>query len=233
VLFFLMLFTLGIGSTMSDAGAVITIFCDLYPNLTRWKVTSVVCFIGCAVGIVYCTPGGQFIFTLVDFFGGGFVIYTVSIMEVVGIAWVYGLYNWIADIEFMLNIKIGWYWKICWGFIIPVFLTIILIYSFIEDGSVSYKDVAYPTIALVFGWLIAAFSLLCFPVMGFHSMYKNEAIGISNKFWRSLKPKADWGPRNGKKRAEWMAYKKSVEHFNFKQDVGKSWNGFKKFIRIK
>jgi solute carrier family 6 amino acid transporter-like protein 5/7/9/14 len=84
----------------------------------------------------------------VDFFGGTFVIYTTSLLEVIGIAWIYGTYNFIADIEFMLNIKVGWYWKICWGFIIPVGLTGLLIYSFAENGSVTYKDQPYPTVAL-------------------------------------------------------------------------------------
>ena len=60
VLFFLMLFTLGLGSSVSDAGAIITIFCDRFPKLVRWQVTCVVCFIGCAIGIVYTTPVNQY-----------------------------------------------------------------------------------------------------------------------------------------------------------------------------
>jgi hypothetical protein len=51
-----MLFTLGIGSSMADAGAIVTIFCDKFPDLARWKATTAVCVIGCSVGIVYCTP---------------------------------------------------------------------------------------------------------------------------------------------------------------------------------
>jgi len=76
------------------------------------------------------------------------VIYTTSLLEVIGIAWIYGTYNFIADIEFMLKIKIGWYWKICWGFIIPIGLTVILIYSLATEGDVTYDGIPYPTIAL-------------------------------------------------------------------------------------
>lgn len=49
---------------------------------------------------------------LVDFYGGGFVIYTMCTLEMVGVAWCYGLYNFINDMEFMLGRKLGWYWKV-------------------------------------------------------------------------------------------------------------------------
>ncbi|CAL8126748.1 unnamed protein product [Orchesella dallaii] len=209
VLFFLMLFTLGLGSSVSDAGAIITIFCDRFPKLVRWHVTLVVCFIGCAVGIVYTTPGGQFIVDLVDFFGGSFVIYTTSVLEVIGIAWIYGVYNYLDDIEFMLNIRLGYYWKICWGLIIPIFLTIILVYSLVDDISPSHNDIPYPVIALVFGWALAAIALLAFPIFGFQAMTKVPGNSWTEKFFGSLKPHPSWGPRNPKKRLEWLEFKAS------------------------
>jgi len=206
VLFFLMLFTLGLGSSVSDAGAIITIFCDKFPKLVRWHVTLAICILGCSVGIVYTTPGGQFILELVDFYGGGFVIYTTSVLEVIGIAWIYGVYNYLDDVEFMLNIRLGWYWKICWGVIIPIFLTGILIYSLADDLTPSYNDAAYPTIALVFGWVLAVISLVAFPLGGIQAMTKVPGT-ISEKFFGSLKPGPTWGPRNPKKRLEWLEFK--------------------------
>ncbi|ODN04846.1 Sodium-dependent nutrient amino acid transporter 1 [Orchesella cincta] len=174
VLFFLMMFTLGLGSAVSDAGAIITIFCDSFPKLVRWHVTIVVCFVGAAVGIVYTTPGGQFMVDLVDFFGGSFVIYTTSVLEVIGIAWIYGVYNYLDDIEFMLGFRLGWYWKICWGILIPIFLTIILVYSLVEDISPSHNELPYPVIALVFGWGLAAVALLAFPLSDSRLCLKNS-----------------------------------------------------------
>lgn len=69
---------------------------------------------------------------LVDFFGGGFVIYVMSTLEVIGVAWCYGLYNFINDMEFMTGKRLSYYWKICWGILIPIFLTVILLYSLIK-----------------------------------------------------------------------------------------------------
>jgi len=56
VLFFLMLFTLGIGSATADAGAVISLFADRYPNFPRWKITTALCATSFLVGLVYVTP---------------------------------------------------------------------------------------------------------------------------------------------------------------------------------
>lgn len=40
---------------------------------------------GFGVGIVYVTPGGQAILSLVDFFGGGFIIFVIAIIEVIAV----------------------------------------------------------------------------------------------------------------------------------------------------
>jgi len=56
VLFFLMLFTLGIGSAVSLTGCVITVVCDAFPTWKRWSVTLVICSVGFLLGLVYVTP---------------------------------------------------------------------------------------------------------------------------------------------------------------------------------
>jgi len=146
---------------------------------------------------------------LIDFYGGTFIIYLTSTLEVMGIAWVYGVTNFVNDIEFMLNMKIGFYWKLCWGFVIPVFLTGILIYSLIEENSITYQGQAYPTSAIVSGWLLAVIALLSVPIAGFHSMSKYEG-SIVERFFQSMRPAKDYGPRQKKDRAAWLAYKSGL-----------------------
>lgn len=48
------------------------------------------------------------------------------------------------DIEFMLNISTGIYWRICWSIITPAFMTAILIYNLIVLEPIKYKDYIYP-----------------------------------------------------------------------------------------
>jgi solute carrier family 6 amino acid transporter-like protein 5/7/9/14 len=72
-----MLFTLGVGSATSLTGGIITIICDQFPHFRRWQVTLGVCIVGFCSGLIYVTPGGQFMLTLVDHFGANFVIYVM------------------------------------------------------------------------------------------------------------------------------------------------------------
>jgi len=86
--------------------------------------------------------------TLVDHFGSNFVIYVMAIVEVGAVAWIYGLTNVCRDIEFMLGIKLGFYWKFCWGFFIPVGLSVILIYSFIANQELKHNGISFPMSAI-------------------------------------------------------------------------------------
>jgi solute carrier family 6 amino acid transporter-like protein 5/7/9/14 len=88
-----MLFTLGVGSASSLTGCVITVINDDFPQWKKWKITAVVSAIGFACGLVYVTPGGQYILDLVDYFGGGFIIFIMAILETFAISWIYGKYS--------------------------------------------------------------------------------------------------------------------------------------------
>ena len=53
--------------------------------LFQTLITGIICLMGFGVGIVYVTPGGQAILSLVDFFGGGFIIFVIAIIEVIAV----------------------------------------------------------------------------------------------------------------------------------------------------
>ena len=48
-------------------------------------ITGIICMMGFGIGLVYVTPGGQAILSLVDFFGGGFIIFLIAIIEVIAV----------------------------------------------------------------------------------------------------------------------------------------------------
>lgn len=148
VLFFLMLFSLGVGSAVSWQMAVITVICDQFPSLSKFWVTLLSCLLGFICGLVYVTPGGQYILTLVDNFGGTFTIYVLATLECIGICWCYGLNNVVRDVSFMLNMKVGIYWRVCWGLIVPVVLSVILVYSLATSEPLKHNGVEFPVAAL-------------------------------------------------------------------------------------
>lgn len=70
VLFFLMLFTLGVGSASALTGCIITIICDEFPHFKKWLVTLIVCIAGFLLGLFYVTPQGQYVLELINYYGG-------------------------------------------------------------------------------------------------------------------------------------------------------------------
>lgn len=76
-LFFFMLAVLGVGSAVALQSAVNTVIWDQMPKVKYWKVAIVVSVSGYLIGLVYVTPGGQWILELVDYFGGTFVIFAL------------------------------------------------------------------------------------------------------------------------------------------------------------
>ena len=57
-------------------------------HYVQTMITGIICLIGFAIGTVYVTPGGQAILELVDYFGGGFIIFVIAIIEVIAVRWV-------------------------------------------------------------------------------------------------------------------------------------------------
>ena len=148
VLFFLMLITLGLGSATGLTSAVIAIIADNKPQWNKTYVTAFVCLAGFLIGTVYLTPGGQFILNLVDFYGGGFMIFALAVLEVVAITYVYGMRRVLDDIKFMLGIDLNMYWKFCWGFLIPAALSFFFVYFTATFDRIQYAGVPYPDIAI-------------------------------------------------------------------------------------
>ncbi|ODN04548.1 Sodium-dependent nutrient amino acid transporter 1, partial [Orchesella cincta] len=211
VLFFLMLFTLGVGSATSLAGGIITIFCDQFPSIARWQATTAICIIGFFSGLIYVTPGGQFMLTLADYFGASFVIYVMAIVEVTAVSWVYGLNNLCRDIEFMLGIKLGFYWKFCWGFFIPVALIVILVYTLVTATELTHNGVNYPPVAIGCGWALAAIALSLLPLWAIHAVFTRKSKTFLGKLKESFQPTEKWGPKSPKIRAQWMLFKQQKE----------------------
>lgn len=56
VLFFVMMFVLGVGSAVALSGAVFSILCDHFPNVSQWKLVLVLSTLGFVISLVYVTP---------------------------------------------------------------------------------------------------------------------------------------------------------------------------------
>ncbi|XP_017064193.1 sodium-dependent nutrient amino acid transporter 1 [Drosophila eugracilis] len=207
VLFFFMLFVLGIGSIVALQSTIVTIICDQFKDWKYWKVALTTSVCGFLMGLVYVTPGGQWILTLVDFYGGTYVVFILAIFELAGIVWVYGLQNFCDDIEFMCNRRVSWYWRACWSVFTPVMMIIIFIYSMATIEPIKYSELYFPEAANVAGWLLFAIGAAQFPLWGLWYISRHQQGTLWQSFKASLKPSDRWGPANPDIRREWVIFK--------------------------
>nr|CAD7396080.1 unnamed protein product [Timema cristinae] len=208
VLFFLMLFTLGVGSAVALVSSIITIICDQFPHLKHWMVTSVVCCICFLIGLIYATPGGQYILNLVDFYGVTFVVFVLAVIEVMGVHWIYGLNNFCHDLEFMQGSKVGFYWRLCWGLITPIILFIVLIYFLVQMEPLKYGEYIYPDSSYAAAWVLLAFGVAQFPIWAIYVIIKKRHLHFPEMIIDSFRATELWSPKVPKNNRDWKEFKK-------------------------
>ncbi|KAJ8972087.1 hypothetical protein NQ317_018331 [Molorchus minor] len=93
VLFFLMLFTLGIDSQFGTLEGVVTSIVDmkLFPNLPKEILTGIICLACCAISMGFAHGSGSYVFVLFDNYSGNFPLLIIAFFECIGVAYVYGL----------------------------------------------------------------------------------------------------------------------------------------------
>ncbi|XP_049289146.1 sodium-dependent nutrient amino acid transporter 1-like isoform X2 [Anopheles funestus] len=208
VLFFLMLFVLGIGSNVAMTSCVMTVIKDQFPKVRNWQAATIIAICGVLLGSIYVTPGGQYVLKLVDYYGASSIALVLAIAELIAIGWVYGVDRLCKDTEFMLGHRPNLYWRLCWRWITPLLMFVILIYNLVTLEPLMYKQYVYPTIAYDIGWCIFAFGLLQLPIWGAYAVYKQSGKTLNEKIKNSFKPTPAWGPLDP---ATHYEYKKFID----------------------
>uniref|UniRef100_A0A4W5JT26 Transporter n=1 Tax=Hucho hucho TaxID=62062 RepID=A0A4W5JT26_9TELE len=126
IVFFIMLLTLGIDSSMGGMEAVITGLSDDFKILKRnRKLFTFATAFGTFLVALFCiTNGGIYVLTLLDNYAAGTSILFAVLIEAIGVSWFYGVDRFSEDIERMMGFKPGLYWRLCWKFVSPTFLLV-------------------------------------------------------------------------------------------------------------
>lgn len=144
VVFFFMLFVLGVGTNVGLCVCLTNVLRDRFAGLSHvWAIVGVA-LVQCTIGLIYVTPGGQFLLNLIDYNAVTMVVYILAIAELVTVGWLYGVDRLCGDVEFMLGVQTGWYWRVCWAVITPAMMVTILVYQFVTLQPLEYNGVMYP-----------------------------------------------------------------------------------------
>jgi len=189
ILFFLMLFTLGLDSQFAIVETLLTGVLDYNP---RWRskkvfVVAAVCIVGFICGLPLTCPGGGYLLDLLDNYAAVWPYLFIGFTELVLVSWVYGYTNFIDDIVEMtnanwLNGPVKYFLWVFYGFVSPLLIIVILFISWAEYKPFTKGDYVYPDWANGIGWFIAMFCILSVPIV--------MILYVAHKWYKNGKPKS-------------------------------------------
>ncbi|XP_029683126.1 sodium- and chloride-dependent neutral and basic amino acid transporter B(0+)-like [Takifugu rubripes] len=199
VLFFFMLFIIGVDSQFTLIEVIITCICDSFPEVAKTRrhfIAFTICAVIFLLALPCTTQAGIYWITLIDTFSSNWVLLILALAEVIGFIYIYGGKHFIEDVEMMVGSKnyIFWlWWKACWYLFSPVIIVVILLWSIVKSAPPTYGTVPFPAWGLALGWCMVAVVLVWIPAVAAYKLTREEGT-----FWKRLKtlcsPSEKWHP---------------------------------------
>lgn len=127
---------------------------------------------------------------LVDYYGATFIAFNLVIFELGTFCYIYGVDRMCKDINFMLGFTPNIYWRTCWKYLTPSFMTFLVVYYYWNYEEQRTKDLGkeegYPIVAYIFGWCLAIAGLIQLPAIAIYEIYKFEAPTIKEVKYKIL-----------------------------------------------
>ncbi|XP_059205545.1 sodium-dependent neutral amino acid transporter B(0)AT1-like [Centropristis striata] len=182
VLFFAMLFCMGLSSVFGNIEGVVVPLKDLNLFPKKWPqeaLTGLTCGGSFIICLLFAQQSGMYWVTLFDKFTGSVPLLVIGLFEMIVIVYIYGIDRFNKDLEFMVGHKPGLYWQVTWRFISPLIVLVILVFYLVtqvqeeltylvwdpnSEEFPSLASVPYPSWVYVIVFLLAGVSSLTAPV---------------------------------------------------------------------
>lgn len=194
VLFFFMLFFLGLDSQFALLETALTAVYDGFPKMRKHKVkiTAISCICCYLLGLPCASNAGQYVLDIMDTYASGTGVLFIAFWEIVGFMWIYGYKKFCMNLKLMLGQEPGWFWKITWTIVSPLFLLAIVIISLVQWQEPKYnKVIPYPDWAHAMGWALVALSAVQIPLW---AVLMTIYYAIKGRISQVVKPTPQWGP---------------------------------------
>ncbi|XP_004380364.1 inactive sodium-dependent neutral amino acid transporter B(0)AT3 [Trichechus manatus latirostris] len=144
VLFFGMLFSLGLSTMFGNIEGVITPLLDLgvlprsVPKEVLTGVTCLICFL---LALCFTMQTGNYWLEVFDNYAISLNLIVFAFFEVVGVVYVYGMKRFCDDVEWMTGRRPSLYWQVTWKLVSPLLLLSIFVAYIIllAQKSPSYR----------------------------------------------------------------------------------------------
>jgi solute carrier family 6 amino acid transporter-like protein 5/7/9/14 len=197
ILFFLMLFCLGIDSQFAQVECIVTAITDEFAvfQVGHRKKFFIVgtCIVMFLLGLPQCNRDGIYVFTLFDWYSAGLNVIIVCLTEVIAIAWIYGIWRICDDIKMMIGHRPNYYFIVCWLAVTPLMMTFLFVFSIIDSSRASYGTYVFPDWADGIGWFMFAITMSALAITALVQIFIFRFR--NGQPWKDLiTPMEGWGP---------------------------------------
>ncbi|XP_036394629.1 sodium-dependent neutral amino acid transporter B(0)AT3-like [Megalops cyprinoides] len=130
VLFFVMLFSLGLSSMFGNLEGVLTPLLDLklVPSWIPKEIfTGLLCLVSFCVALIFTLGSGNYWLEIFNNYVGSLPLLIIAFFEIVAVVYVYGIGRFSDDIEWMTGRRPNIYWQATWRVISPVMLLVVFL----------------------------------------------------------------------------------------------------------
>lgn len=144
ILFFVMLFSLGLSSMFGNMEGLLTPVRDL-KLVPKWMpdelFTGIVFISCCAVSLIFTLGSGNYWVEVFNSYVGSVPLLIVALFELIGVIYVRGMKTFSDDIYFMSGRRPNIFWKACWLVISPLMLLVVFVAYVVVQAQ---KHPSYP-----------------------------------------------------------------------------------------
>ncbi|KAK9513121.1 hypothetical protein VZT92_027992 [Zoarces viviparus] len=130
ILFFVMLFTLGLSSMFGAIEGILRPIKDL-KLMPKWMpnelLTAVICSIAFLTAFIFTMGSGNYWVEVFSSYAGSVPLLIIAFFEIIGVIYGRGMKTFSEDIYFMTGKRPNIFWKACWMVISPVMLLVVLV----------------------------------------------------------------------------------------------------------
>ncbi|KAJ6661434.1 hypothetical protein lerEdw1_015063 [Lerista edwardsae] len=195
MLFFIMLFTLGLSSMFGNVESILTPLLDcpsVAKSIPKEAVSGMICLTSFLLGLCFTLRSGNYWLEVFDSYAGSLPLLVIAFFEVIGVAYVYGIKRFSNDVKWMTGRQPNLYWQVTWRIISPLLMLIVFVayvafqaqeqagyaaWDPTYEGFPAKEERAYPNWALAICVLLSALPCLFIPIVAIYHFVRATLKG--------------------------------------------------------
>ncbi|NXP73610.1 S6A18 protein, partial [Ramphastos sulfuratus] len=130
ILFFIMLFSLGLSSMFGNIEGVFTPLLELQTvseSIPKELLSGMICLVCFLIALCFTLGSGSYWIDIFDSYASSLPLLVIAFFEVIGVVYIYKIKRFSKDLKRMTGRKPNLYWQITWRFISPLLLLIVFV----------------------------------------------------------------------------------------------------------